>query len=98
MARYGFSPATRVFEAAGAGACIITDAWEGIEMFFEPGEEILVAGCGEEVANIVDMLTPERARELGMAAYRRALAKHTYRQRAKEVDNVLAGRLALGVR
>src|SRR3712207_9378582 len=33
MARYGFSPATRVFEAAGAGACLITDAWEGIELF-----------------------------------------------------------------
>ena len=43
MAAYGYSPATRVFEAAGAGACIITDAWEGIAMFFEPGREILVA-------------------------------------------------------
>ena len=42
MAAYGYSPATRVFEAAGAGACIITDAWEGIAMFFEPGREILV--------------------------------------------------------
>src|SRR5690606_22663707 len=37
MARYGFSPATRVFEAAGAGACIITDAWEGLDSFLEPG-------------------------------------------------------------
>ena len=43
MARYGFSPATRVFEAAGAGACLITDAWEGIEMFLEPEREVLVA-------------------------------------------------------
>src|SRR6185437_11160886 len=43
MARYGFSPATRVFEAAGAGACTITDAFEGVEMFFEPQSEILVA-------------------------------------------------------
>ena len=41
MASYGYSPATRVFEAAGAGACIITDAWEGITEFFEPGREIL---------------------------------------------------------
>ena len=37
MAAIGFSPATRVFEAAGAAACIITDAWEGIELFLEPG-------------------------------------------------------------
>ena len=46
MARYGFSPATRVFEAAGAGACIVTDAWEGIELFLEPGAEVLVADSG----------------------------------------------------
>src|SRR5262249_28006210 len=43
MARFGFSPPTRVFEAAGAGACIITDQWDGIEMFLEPGKEVLVA-------------------------------------------------------
>ncbi|HYG69698.1 MAG TPA: glycosyltransferase, partial [Anaeromyxobacteraceae bacterium] len=41
MARYGFSPATRVFEAAGAGGCLITDAWEGIEQFLEPDVEVL---------------------------------------------------------
>jgi spore maturation protein CgeB len=39
MARYGFSPPTRVFEAAGAGACLVTDHWEGIEQFLAPGEE-----------------------------------------------------------
>ena len=50
MARYGFCPATRVFEAAGAGACLITDDWEGIELFLEPGREVLVARDGEEVA------------------------------------------------
>ena len=49
MARYGFSPATRVFEAAGAGACLITDAWEGIECFLEPDTEVLVARDGDEV-------------------------------------------------
>ena len=60
MARYGFSPATRVFEAAGAGACIITDAWEGIELFLEPGREILVARDGLAVA--------EQLRSLGTGA------------------------------
>jgi len=43
MAANGFSPATRVFEAAGAGACLITDAWLGVELFLKPDEEILVA-------------------------------------------------------
>jgi spore maturation protein CgeB len=91
MARYGFSPATRVFEAAGAGACLITDAWTGIERFFEPGEEILVAHGGEEVAAHVVNLTPDRAREIGQAAYRRALAQHTYAQRAAQFDDILEG-------
>src|SRR5262249_3659309 len=46
MAGVGFSPPTRVFEAAGAGACLITDRWAGIDRFFTPQEEILVAGSG----------------------------------------------------
>ena len=50
MASVGFSPATRVFEAAGAGACLITDAWEGIELFLTPNEEVLVARDGADVA------------------------------------------------
>src|SRR5207237_179312 len=50
MARCGFSPATRVFEAAGAGACLITDWWEGIDYFLEPDQEVLVARDGAGVA------------------------------------------------
>jgi len=91
MARYGFSPATRVFEAAGAAACLITDAWVGIEEFFEPDEEILVAHSGEEVAAHVVHLTPDRAREIGQAAHRRVLAQHTYAQRAAQLDEILEG-------
>jgi spore maturation protein CgeB len=91
MARYGFSPPTRVFEAAGAAACLITDAWEGVEQFFEPGTEVLVARNGDEVAEHVQSLTIERAREIGDAGYRRVLADHTYAQRAKQVEEVLEG-------
>jgi spore maturation protein CgeB len=89
MARYGFSPATRVFEAAGASACIITDAWKGIEQFLDPDEEVLVANDGDEVAEIVHDLTPERATAIGRAAYRRVIAEHTYDHRAAEVERVL---------
>jgi spore maturation protein CgeB len=91
MARYGFSPATRVFEAAGAGACLLTDRWEGIEEFFEPGREVLVASDGAEVAAALEGLTPERAREIGEAALRRVLACHTYARRAELVESVLEG-------
>jgi spore maturation protein CgeB len=90
MARYGFSPATRVFEAAGAGACLITDDWVGLSEFLEPGEEVLVARTGGEVAAHVADLNPERARRIGDAALRRVLAHHTYDQRAVLFEEVLA--------
>lgn len=89
MSTNGFSPATRVFEAAGAGACIITDYWEGIPLFLEPGKEIIVAENGEEVARILEDLSPERAKEIGQAALKRVLSEHTYSHRAKEFEEVL---------
>jgi spore maturation protein CgeB len=91
MAAYGFSPATRVFEAAGAGACIITDMWEGIELFFEPGREILVAENGPAVAEQLARLGREEARRIGAAARARALADHTYAQRVAVLQRVLEG-------
>ena len=90
MARIGFSPATRVFEAAGAGACILTDAWTGIELFLEPGEEIIVVHNGEDVARTIRELPEERARAIGEAGRRRILASHTYDHRAKLLEDVLA--------
>ncbi len=89
MASNGFSPATRVFEAAGAGACIITDLWDGIETFFEPASEILTAKTGEAVAAMLDYLSPTKATEIGQAAYRRVLADHTYAKRARQVEELL---------
>jgi len=90
MAANGFSPATRVFEAAGAGACLITDAWEGVELFLEPGSEVLVARDGADVAALLDDLDAGRAREMGEAALERVRAEHTYAQRAELVEQVLA--------
>jgi len=90
MARYGFSPATRVFEAAGAAACLITDAWDGVEAFLQPGRELLVAHSGEEVARIVAEIPRERARCIGEAARTRVLAEHTYERRGLLVNDILA--------
>ena len=92
MAANGFSPATRVFEAAGAGACLVTDAWEGIELFLKPGEEVLVARDGQDVADCVRSVTPEQARRIGEAALRRVLAHHTYDQRAAQADALFQAR------
>ncbi len=93
MAAVGFSPATRVFEAAGAGACLITDAWEGIELFLAPDEEVLVARDGRDVAAHLAALTPERARAIGQRALTRALADHTYDRRALELFKLLTSML-----
>ena len=90
MAAVGFSPATRVFEAAGAAACLITDYWEGIPMFLEPEREILVARDGQDVAEHLAALTPERARAIGTAALERVRREHTYELRAQIVDRELA--------
>ena len=89
MAAVGFSPATRVFEAAGAGACLITDAWEGLELFLKPEEEVLVARNGAEVAAQLSALTPARSRAVGAAARARILAQHTYARRGAAVDALL---------
>ena len=89
MAATGFSPATRVFEAAGAGACLITDAWEGLERFLAPGEQVLVARDGRDVADHLASLTVERAAAIGAAALQRVLTEHTYTIRARLVDERL---------
>jgi spore maturation protein CgeB len=93
MARVGFSPPTRVFEAAGAGACIITDHWEGIELFLEPGREVLIARDGDEVAEHVRTLSSERAAQIGQAARKRILAAHTYQHRVVQLEAALEGKL-----
>jgi spore maturation protein CgeB len=89
MAATGFSPPTRVFEAAGAGACLICDAWTGLELFLEPDAEVLVARDGADVAEIMAGLTWERARRIGQGALARVLRDHTYASRAVEVDRLL---------
>jgi spore maturation protein CgeB len=92
MAACGWSPATRVFEAVGAGACLVTDAWQGLDSFLVPDEEVLVAHDGEEVARHVRDTAPARAFAIGQAARKRVLAHHTYAQRAKLVESILVAR------
>ena len=96
MAAVGYSPATRVFEAAGASACLVTDAWEGIEQFLEPGREALVAADGAGVVEHLRSLDETRSRAIGEAALKRVLAEHTYARRAVRVEEILTGSPAGG--
>jgi spore maturation protein CgeB len=98
MARIGYSPATRVFEAAGAGACLISDAWTGLEEFFEPAREVLVAANGDAVVDHLLRLEFDTARRIGQRAHRRALAEHTYAHRVGDVLEALSVVPGIGVR
>lgn len=89
MARTGFSPPTRMFEAAGAAACLITDAWTGVEEFFQPGREIFVADSADEIIRHLREISPADARRIGAAMHARAIRDHVYESRAKLVDTVL---------
>jgi spore maturation protein CgeB len=90
MANVGFSPPTRVFEAAGAGACLITDSWPGVDHFFALRREILVASSAEGIVRWLRTLNKEDAREVGAAMRARALRDHTYALRAGQLDAILS--------
>lgn len=93
MADVGFSPPTRIFEAAGAGACLITDAWSGIETFFECGKEILLANSAEDIVGFLRSTGRQQERSIGDAMRTRALREHTYSLRARQVHDILGSAL-----
>jgi spore maturation protein CgeB len=90
MASVGFSPPTRVFEAAGAGACLITDEWTGVETFFEPEREILVASSAQDVIAHLRTHSAAQSKLIGTNMRDRALRDHTSAQRGLEVQQILA--------
>ncbi|WP_428394808.1 CgeB family protein [Lichenicoccus sp.] len=89
MAATGFSPATRLFEVAGAGACLISDDWAGLELFLTPGREVIAVRDGADVIEALCSMTPAEAARIGAAGRARILAEHTYDRRAVELDAVL---------
>jgi spore maturation protein CgeB len=89
MAGVGFSPPTRIFEAAGASACLITDRWSGIEEFFTPGREILVADRAQDIVTYLRTVSDARAQRIGNNMRQRALHDHTYQLRAGQVESIL---------
>lgn len=95
MRAAGFSPSVRLFEAAACGTPIITDRWPGLEQFFTPGEEILVASGSDEVVAILSSVSERRRSELAARARRRVLAQHTARRRVDQLEALLGARALL---
>jgi spore maturation protein CgeB len=87
MARYGFCPSGRLFEAAACGAPILSDCWEGLEGFFAPGEEILCVHSAVDVISAL-ALSDAELRRIAKAAQTRVLEKHTAERRVQELETI----------
>lgn len=88
MARMGYCPSGRLFEAAACAIPVLSDWWEGLDHFFEPDREILVARTTEEAVDILLRPADDLAR-VGRAARRRVLAEHTAEARARQLVAIL---------
>ena len=91
MARMGWCPSGRLFEAAACGVPILSDSWPGLEEFLAPGSEILVAETREDAIAALDLSAGELAR-IARAAQERTLAEHTADQRVRELERLLDDR------
>ncbi len=88
MAAMGYCPSGRLFEAAACGCPILSDAWEGIDAFYDPGREILIARSTDDVLTAMKVDDAE-LRRIAAAARERTLAEHTADHRATELERVL---------
>ncbi len=90
MARMGWCPSGRLFEAAACGAAMVSDEWEGLGAFFEPGEEVLIATAPDDVVAALD-LADEELKTIGLRARQRVLDEHTSSHRARELVELIRG-------
>ncbi len=89
MVRAGYAPSVRLFEAAACGVPVISDDWPGLETFFRPGEEILVATRAEDTLRYLEEMPEDHRRRVAAAGRARVLREHTARQRAAELESYL---------
>jgi spore maturation protein CgeB len=89
MVMAGYSPSVRLFEAAACAATIISDNWPGLDTFFTPGEQVLLASSSDDVARYLSAYDPHELRRVGRAARERVLASHTSDIRAAEFEQAL---------
>jgi spore maturation protein CgeB len=92
MARMGWCPSGRLFEAAACGAALVSDSWEGLDSFFEPGREILVAETTKDVLRALE-LPASALNAIAQRARKRVLAEHTAERRARELIAALESAL-----
>lgn len=95
MAEMGHCPSGRLFEAAACGCPLVSDWWEGLGDFYEPGAEVLIARTPEETVAAMELSDRELGR-IGAAARERTLAQHTSERRARDLEEILGSDLGAG--
>lgn len=90
MIAAGYSPSVRLFEAAACATPIISDYWNGLETFFTPGKEILVASTANDVVAYLSEISEIQRVEIGLRARAKVLARHTSEHRARELESHVA--------
>ena len=81
MVEYGHSLSVRLFEAAGCGACVVSDPLPGLEEAFSVGSEVIVARDEDEMVRLLERLSVQETQEIGQSMRRRALRDHTWSHR-----------------
>jgi spore maturation protein CgeB len=94
----GYSPSVRLFEAAAVGVPILSDAWPGLEQFFEPNEEILVVRSASDVLEVLECFPEDGRLRLAAGARRRVLAEHTAAHRAATLETYVSDLLSARAR
>jgi spore maturation protein CgeB len=88
MAEMGYCPSGRLFEAAACQTPVVSDYWEGLEEFFEPAREILIASQADDVIDAL-ALGSDDLRRIANAARERVLDEHTAEHRSRELVRLL---------
>ena len=92
MVEAGYSPSVRLFEAAGCGSAIISDEWPGLDTFFNPKEEILLARSSADVISCLKNVGENEARQIGLRAQGRVMAEHSAQRRAIEFEEIVGAK------
>lgn len=87
---YG-SASSRPFELSAMQCCVVANPYNGLELWFEPGKEIIIVNSTDEAVDRLRYLLAhddERAR-MAQAARDRVLKEHTFRHRARDLVNIV---------
>jgi spore maturation protein CgeB len=95
MVQAGWSPSVRLFEAAACAVPVISDRWDGLDSFFAPGAEIVVAAGAGDVLRTLAATSEAERRAIGRRARERVLAHHTADRRAAEFEDHVREAMAI---